>query len=117
MYIGLHIYPYLLFMIFNLYGIQLQYENHHLKAKILHLLFVINLLQNFNHFEKLTENLNKFMLILHTNHYVENPMYKILLSPAGGLLCTVRLILKYNSVRDMAPNDRDVLEHTYSDCM
>ena len=100
MYIGLHIYPYLLFMIFNLYGIQLQYENYHLKAKILHLLFVINLLQNFNHFEKLTENLNKFMLILHTNHYVENPMYKILLSPAGGLLCTVRLILKYNLVRD-----------------
>ena len=104
-------------MIFNLYGIQLQYENYHLKAKILDLLFVINLLQNFNHFEKLTENFNKFMLILHTNHYVENPMYKILLSPAGGLLCTVRLILKYNSVRDMAPNDRDVPAHAASICM
>ena len=89
-------------MIFNLYGIQLQYEIwNHLKAKILDLLFVINLLQNFNHFEKLTENFNKFMSILHTNHYVENPMYKILLSPAGGLLCTVRLILKYNLVRDI----------------
>ena len=44
------------------------------------------------------------MSILHTNHYVENPMYKILLSPAGGLLCTVRLILKYNSVRDNTLN-------------
>ena len=44
-------------------------------------------------------------------------MYKILLSPAGGLLCTVRLIFEIYSVRDMAPNDRDVPAHAASICI
>ena len=50
----------------------------------------------------MTENLKEiYVNITYKSYSIENPMYKIPLSPAGGLLCTVRLILKYNSVRDI----------------
>ena len=89
-----------------------QSKNHNI------LLFVINFLQNFNHFEKLTKNLKKIHVnITYKSYSIENPMYKIPLSPAGGLLCTVRLIFEIYSVRDMAPNDRDVPAHAASICM
>ena len=66
----------------------------------------------------MTENLKEiYVNITYKSYSIENPMYKIPLSPAGGLLCTVRLIFEIYSVRDMAPNDRDVPAHAASICM
>ena len=90
MYIGLHIYPYLIFIIFNLYGKQLQYEITISKQNHNTLLFVIKFFTNFNHFKKITENSKKiYVNITHNSYSIETTMYSILLSPAGGLHCTV----------------------------
>ena len=49
----------------------------------------------------MTENLKEiYVNITYKSYSIENPMYKIPLSPAGGLLCTVRLIFEIYSVRD-----------------
>ena len=66
----------------------------------------------------MTENFKEIYVNITYNSYsIENPMYRIPLSPAGGLLCTVRLNRNIRSVRDMAPNDRDVPAHAASICM
>ena len=68
---------------------QLQYENNHLKAKLT-ITFRHKIFSNLNHFEKITENYKKiYANITHNSYSIETTMYSILLSPAGGLHCTV----------------------------
>ena len=59
----------------------------------------------------MTKNFKEiYVNITYKSYSIENPMYRIPLSPAGGLLCTVRLIFEIYSVRDRRMSQKDAME-------